>query len=143
MIFTFSCSLGEASNPGPDQGNLLLGAANPTGLLGKGHVFASLPRAHHTIWAVSETHLTVPGAAKFSQELKIHKTGFQAQIGKKVPAKSQAITAIGEKQSGVGFITDRPNRPLHPTWTNDQADPQIQGIDQCRLHSACYVGAVK
>eukprot|EP00438_Fugacium_kawagutii_P004347 Skav207884 [mRNA] locus=scaffold664:543979:548393:- [translate_table: standard] len=137
-IFTLCCSLGEASNPGPVQGDLLLGAANPNGLLGKGHIVSKLPSAAQTIWAISETHHTKAGANKFADELKMKRSRFQAQFGHPVQAKSRAITAIGGKHSGVGFVTDRPCRHLAATWSDPSFEPKVEGTDLSRLHAMCF-----
>eukprot|EP00438_Fugacium_kawagutii_P021100 Skav205923 [mRNA] locus=scaffold123:881526:886386:+ [translate_table: standard] len=138
IVFTFSCTLGEASNPGPIPGDLLIGAANPNGLLGKGHVVPKLPRAAQNIWAISETHHTKDGANKIATELKLKQANLRTQFGHPVQAKSRNITAIGGKHSGVGFISDRPSRHLAATWTSATSEPKLEGTDLSRVHAACF-----
>lgn len=51
------------------NGDFNIGCINPTGLLGRGQLIADLPKAPGaSLWAVSETHLTAPGRAKFQKE---------------------------------------------------------------------------
>ena len=57
--------VGEASHPGPP---LILGAANPTGILDKEHLITTLPQG---IWAFSETHLTDAGVNSFKHPFVI------------------------------------------------------------------------
>ena len=54
--------IGEATSPGP----FAIGAANPTGVLGKAHLFQELPgQEGPRIWGLSETHLTKLGSRSF------------------------------------------------------------------------------
>lgn len=130
------CSFGEATNPGPlKQVCPQIGCINPTGLLGKGSLLKQLPASPDcTIWAVSETHLTQPGIAKLKSELRLHKTGLSLQAGAPVPSRSNTLSAIGGRQRGVGFLTNRPSRNMTQSWTNSE-------WFENRIHSSCFLAA--
>ena len=131
VLLAFVCRFGEATNPGPRE--IQIGCLNPNGVLGKGGVFAELPRgAGGTIWAVSETHLTKPGKSKFDLELKVQKTGQQMHCGADVPPKSETLSAVGGKQRGVCFISDLPGRSMTQTWPDSE-------WQKGRFHAACYL----
>ena len=130
-FFVCMCRIGEASVPGPTHGECIIGCLNPTGLLDKSHVLAQLPKGHHTVWTVSETHLSAPGLSKFHKQLKFHKTGLQAQMGAPVPLRTQTVTAIGGKHRGVGFLTTTSHREMTATWPED-------AWRQNRFHVACF-----
>ena len=135
VFFVSFCRIGEALNPGPKGETLepMIGCINPTGLLGKSQTLAELPRGTGaTIWAVSETHLSKLGCQKFQNELKIHKTGYVAQMGAAVPTKTATITSIGGKQRGVGFLSTVPCRAMTPTWTVSQ-------WEENRVHCSCFL----
>lgn len=111
----------------------VIGCINPTGLLGKGQTIAQLPRGKGaTIWAASETHLSKLGCQKFQAELKIHKTGYFAQLGAPVPTRTATITSIGGKQRGVGFLSTVPCRAMTPTWSSSQ-------WEENRVHCSCFL----
>ena len=116
------CRLGEASNPGPAseyEMGLQIGCINPTGLMGRTTTINALPRQPHTIWAVSETHLTKAGQSKFAKELVASKSCYRMQMGTPVPPRSHTLSAIGGKQRGVGFLTTAPTRALTHSWGDD------------------------
>ena len=129
------CRIGEATNPGPRDSDappdLSIGCLNPTGLLGKSHLIASLPKPGPTIWAVSETHLTHPGMSKFRNELSFHKAGYHMHMGAQVPPRSQTISTVGGKHRGVGFLSTVQGRAMTATW------PQA-AWDDSRFHLACF-----
>lgn len=120
-------------NPGPQEDlGPLIGAFNPTGLLGRAELISQLPVSkHQTIWAVSESHLTQEGKLKFAKELAIQKSGLRMQLGTAVPNRSTTISAIGGKHRGVGFLTDASNRALMTDW--DAATHNLN-----RIHTACF-----
>lgn len=117
--------------PGPTQPECIIGCINPTGILGKSSTLASLPKAKHVIWAVSETHLSKPGMTKFDQQLKFFQTGLQAQMGSPVPLRSQTVSAIAGKHRGVGFVCSTPHRAMTATWPS-------QAWAEGRFHVACF-----
>ena len=104
--------MGEALNPGP----FAISAINPTGLAGKGAEFDSLPMG---IYAVSESHLTPQGLTRFRQELKGCKSKFQFFSGEPAPYRSQSIRSCGGKQTGVGFLSSCPCRPITLGWNKE------------------------
>ena len=55
FVLTLLCRVGEATNPGPTESDVVLGAFNPSGLNGKAQYIVS-QLAHRDIWA-SETRL--------------------------------------------------------------------------------------
>ena len=69
----------EAAHPGPraHHSGPIIGCMNhPTGILGKSHLIAELPRGSESIWAVSESHLTKHGKQKCTEELRYHEAGY-------------------------------------------------------------------
>lgn len=113
MVFA---RVGEATNPGP----FTIGAANPTGALGKAHLFQDFAGAEGPrIWGLSETHLTEPGLQKFQVELRQKKTKWKFVPGRAAPPLSTAIGTIGGKATGVGILTDQPARPLAGSWPKE------------------------
>ena len=132
-IFTCVCRIGEAANPGPaTSGELSIGCINPTGLLGRGQLIADLPKAQGTtLWAISESHLTAPGRAKFQKELIHHKTGYHLQTGANTPTRSNTVTAIAGKHRGVAFLSTCPARAMTSTWPKES-------WDEARFHMSCF-----
>ena len=121
LLLSFVIRIGEAKNPGPGCHNgLVLGAINPTGLTSKSCTLMELPRAHHEIWGVSESHLTCPGVRKFQRELRFRKIGLNYHPGAPAPFRSNSFSATGGKQLGTGFLTTMPSRALQPSWTPEQ-----------------------
>ncbi len=112
-IYTFSCRLGEAKNPGP-----FLGSLNPNGIMGKMCDLSSLPSPG--LWAVQETHLTGMGIRKFKDEIRWAKSNFHLSHGHPVEPKTNALTTIGGKHSGVAFLSSFPIRNLNHCWTQDE-----------------------
>ena len=125
--------IGEAKNPGPDeaQPGLLLGCFNPTGLLNKGDLLKYLPSGSQALWGVSESHLSPLGIRKFTKDLSFHDSKLQLLHGSPVPYRSRAVSAIGGKQLGVGFLTNVPAKPLHPSWT-------LEAWSQSRFHVCTF-----
>eukprot|EP00438_Fugacium_kawagutii_P010543 Skav214540 [mRNA] locus=scaffold410:589070:596873:+ [translate_table: standard] len=122
-------AIGEAQNPGPHS--LAIGAVNTNGLLGKAHLFANLRPAPTTLWAISETHATVPGKQKLAHEFKSHNTGYNQSMGSPVEPTSKSVSAVGGKQNGVGFLTTTPVRHM-------QMPPMPPEVDPARVHCAAF-----
>ena len=116
--------IGEASHPGP----FFLGTANPTGVLGKAHLFNDIPASgSDCVLGVSETHLTQPGLAKFRFELKMQSSHWKFIHGAFAPPLSLVPGTIGGKATGVGVLTNCPGRPLVNDWSvDDWATGRIQ-----------------
>ena len=131
------CRIGEASHPGPNHDDEklydgpLIGCINPTGILGKAHLIGDLPRGRHSIWAVSESHLTKPGRHRCQKELKFQGIQFSLQAGAPVAPKSSSVSAIGGKHKGVAFLSTTPVRPASRTW-------DIKEWNEGRFHMACF-----
>ena len=125
--------IGEAANPGPaGEATLHIGSINPTGLLGKGDLIRDLPKSvGHTIWAVSDTHLSCPGRSKLSKELHTCKAGYNMQMGADVPLRSSSVSSIGGKQRGVGFLSTAPCRSMTHNWN-------VQQWKSNRIHASCF-----
>ena len=116
FIFLMVARIGEATHPGP----LTIGTANPTGVLGKAHLFQDLPTpADDCIWGMAETHLTKPGLEKFRFELKMQCPKWRFVPGSPAPPLSSAPGTIGGKASGVGTLTKCPVRSLHNDWQDE------------------------
>ena len=119
MIFSQCIRLGEAYVPGPkdiDPDKWAIGAINPTGLAGKSVLFADMPPG---VYAISESHLTARGKARFKQELFFAKSAFKFTGGHDAPYKKDNLRAVGGKHTGVGFLSTFPCRPIQWGW--DQA----------------------
>ena len=112
--------VGEAKNPGPketDDETFVLGTANPTGLMHKASLISTLPQGNAgNIYAISETHLTVPGTSQFQRELSVCKSPFKLYRGAPVQSKVASHSSIGGKQKGVAFLSTIPGRALTCTW---------------------------
>ena len=112
--------VGEAKNPGPketDDETFVLGTANPTGLMHKASLISTLPQGNAgSIYAISETHLTVPGTSQFQRELSVCKSPFKLYRGAPVQSKVASHSSIGGKQKGVAFLSTIPGRALTCTW---------------------------
>ena len=104
---------------------------NPTGVVGKSQLIAELPTGSSTIYAVSESHLSVQGKRKFETELKFHNVGLALHAGAPVPTRSSTVSAVGGKHRGVAFLADVPGRQMTPTWTQ-------QEWHQNRFHIASF-----
>ena len=102
--------LGEASNPGP-----IFGCLNPTGMMGKGDVFAQLPQP--STWAVQETHLTPMGISKFKSELKWNNCQLKMIHGAPAPPKNDGLNTLGGKHTGVCFLSNYPVRSIQHEWS--------------------------
>ena len=112
--------VGEAKNPGPkdpDEGTFVLGTANPTGLMHKASLIGTLPQGNAgSIYAISETHLTVQGTSQFHRELAVCKSPYKLYRGAPVQSKVPSQSSIGGKQRGVGFLSTIPGRALTRSW---------------------------
>ena len=66
FMLSLMCSIGKATNLGPDEGrpHFVLGTFNPPGLKGKAPYRVS-HLAHGDLWAVSETHLCAQSMQAF------------------------------------------------------------------------------
>ena len=124
-------------NPGPQLWRI--SSCNPTGLSGKAAEFSSLGPG---IVAVSETHLTTQGIIRFNKELKGTKSPFALLHGPPVPYRSNATTSCGGKQTGVGFLSTCPARPINKGWSDEV-------VESCRVvgghffvHNVWLQGAV-
>ena len=121
FVFAAFCRIGEATNPGP-QGEWTLGCMNPTGVMHKSSTLTQLPARGKAVWGISETHLTKPGVVQFRKELHFSGSSYQFFPGAPAPFKSSALSAIGGKQTGTGFLTSFPSRALTPTWPSEPWD---------------------
>jgi hypothetical protein len=137
FLYFLMCRIGEASHPGPNHDDEklydgpLIGCINPTGILGKAQLIGDLPCGRHSIWAVSESHLTKPGRHRCQKELKFQGIPFSLQAGAPVAPKSSSVSAIGGKHKGVAFLSTTPVRPLSRTW-------DIKEWNEGRFHMACF-----
>lgn len=113
--------VGEAKNPGPQQGlGLTLGAINPTGLMRKASNFSQLPSEDQVIWGISETHLSPMGIRKFKNELHFADKSLSLHHGAPAPYRSQALTAVGGTHVGTAFVTSLPSRKLQMFCSPEQ-----------------------
>lgn len=111
--------IGEATVPGPTASvehpctTWGLGTINPTGIMGKSPLFDRLPNG---IYAVSESHLSQRGKPRFRRELAGTKSRFKFCAGADADLLNDSITTVGGKQTGVGFMTTFPARPVTCGW---------------------------
>ena len=122
------CRIGEAANPGPSQ-QWTLGSVNPTGLSGKAEQFNDL---NGGIFAVSETHLTIPGSHRFKQELCGVRSKFKLCGGYPAPYKSSGAQCVGGKHTGVGFLASVPFRSVFSGWNSSI-------YQTSRIHAASFM----
>ena len=102
------CRIGEASHPGPRWS---IGTCNPAGLLHKSHLVPT----DVDLWAVAETHLSVPGYRQFMASLRSDNSCFAWCVqGHPVPCRS-SLSAIGS-WSGVALLSQWPCRALPTSW---------------------------
>ena len=127
MVFA---RVGEAQNPGP----FTIGAANPTGALGKAHMFQEMHGQQQgpRIWGLSETHLTKQGLEKFQIELQQQPDKWKYVPGEAGPPLSKAVGTIGGKATGVGVLTDCPVRALAGQWPSQHW--KTGRIQACAIH---------
>lgn len=129
IILMIFARIGEAQNPGP----FTIGAANPTGVLGKAHLFQEMPgQDGPRIWGLSETHLTKPGLQKFQVELHQQQDRWKFIPGEVAPPLSNAVGTIGGRATGVGILTDCPARPLAGQWPSK--DWKTARVQACAIH---------
>lgn len=100
-LILLSCvRVGEASNPGPSS--FVVGAINPTGLLGKADHIAALQPG---VYGISETHLSSLGVRQFRRELQSHRVPAKFLSSQPAPLIRSSMGVIGGKSTGVGFIS--------------------------------------
>ena len=124
--------VGEASKPGPgpaSQEGWTIAAINPTGLAGKAKQFCDMPKG---IYAISETHLSARGQARFREELFHAKTKLKLYPGYRAPLKKDSIQAVGGKHTGVAFLTEFPTRPITSGWNTEL-------YQTSRIHAAVFL----
>lgn len=82
MLLVLLCAvrIGEASHPGPEDANFVLGAANPSGLRSKAPYVVS-QMAHGDLWAFTETHLCSRELQSFNAGLIFAKAPFHPLLG--------------------------------------------------------------
>lgn len=113
-----------------------VGAINPTGLASKGATVNHLPCG---IYAVSESQLSSRGIARFKRELAGVNSPFQFTHGAPAPLQSQGLHAVAGTQTGVGFLSTFPCRPIAHGWNEEL-------YNTGRIHAAtfqvgsCWIG---
>jgi len=140
--YTKQQRLGEAAVPGPSQDPPLrwaLGAINPTGLAGKAVLFTDLPAG---IYAISETHLTARGKARFKQELWYAKSPLALTTGHDAPYKKANMRSIGGKHTGVGFLSTFPSRPINTGWKTELYQSSRLHAATFQINNVCIAGGV-
>lgn len=92
---------------------------NPTGLRSKAKDLHDLPKGLYT---VQEAHLTTHAIPAFKQELTWQKTGYTITHGKPAPPRSNALSSVGGRHTGVAVLSAFPCRQLHHHWTAAEFD---------------------
>eukprot|EP00435_Cladocopium_sp_Y103_P041936 s1625_g11.t1 len=88
---------------------------NPTGLRSKAKDLHSLPAGLYT---VQETHLTANAIADFRKELVWQKTGYSITHGHPAPPRSQTLSSVGGRHTGVAVLSKFPCRQVQHHWTD-------------------------
>ena len=114
LILFCSVRVGEASHPGPQS--FVIGAINPTGLLGKANHIAALQPG---VYGISETHLSSLGVRQFRREMQSHRIAAKYLSSKPAPLIRSSVGVIGGKCTGVGFVSHHPGRNLPVTWPEE------------------------
>ena len=68
------------------------------------------------LWAVQETHLTSMGIRKFKDEMRWAQSRSFLSHGHPVEPKTESLSTIGGKHSGVAFLSEFPIRGLAHNW---------------------------
>eukprot|EP00435_Cladocopium_sp_Y103_P066284 s1305_g28.t1 len=75
----------------------------------------SLPAGLYT---VQETHLTANAIADFRKELVWQKTGYSLTHGHPAPPRSQTLSSVGGRHTGVAVLSKFPCRQVQRHWTD-------------------------
>ena len=115
FMLTLMCRIGEAMNPGPDEGRShILGTFNPIGLKGKAlHRVSHL--AHGDIWAVSETQFCAQSMQAFRSGLHFAESPYRYCVGGH-PVLAQNNRIVHPAWRGVALPSKFPTRPLPSPW---------------------------
>ena len=109
LVLTLLCRVGEATNPGPGDASLTLGAFNPSGLKGKGPCIVS--QLEGDLWAISETHLCLQSLHAFRSSLRFAGNKYQYCIaGHPVPAQDNRVFHAAWR--GVAVLSKFPTRAV-------------------------------
>ena len=132
--------VGEASKPGPAKFDTwVIGAINPTGLAGKAQQFKDLPPG---IYAVSETHLSERGQARFREEIYHAKLEHKLYPGYRAPLKKESLHVVGGKHTGVAFLTTFPTRPITSGWDHELYSTSRIHAASFQVHNVWITGGV-
>ena len=110
---------------------------NPTGLRGSTDI-AHLPGE---VWTVQETQRTGLGRGK--QELSSQKTNLQLTHGAAAPHRSQSLSSIGGRHTGVAVLSKYPTQKLVHHWTDQEySTGRWLAAATCIQKRWCTVGTV-
>eukprot|EP00435_Cladocopium_sp_Y103_P048140 s519_g14.t1 len=105
--------LGTPVGPSHVPKSFRAASSSCAGIAGKVPLTRNLPDG---IYAISESHLTVRGRARFDLELRQNKSKFGFLSGAPAPYKKAGMKAVGGKHTGVGFLTNFPHRNITSGW---------------------------
>eukprot|EP00435_Cladocopium_sp_Y103_P076071 s49_g75.t1 len=131
QVKQLTTNVSQLTGPCEDKPGLVIGSLNPTGLMHKSALLSDLPSGNQAIWGVSESHLTQMGITKFKGELSFNRSPFAYHPGAPVPYRSRALSSIGGKQIGTGFLATLPCRPISNSWPTEV-------WESCRLSSHTF-----
>ena len=118
VFLGLSCRVGEAKTPGPpvqsSDAAWSIWVCNPSGLLGKGPLLASL---QSDIIAVSETHLTAVSKSMLLTSLKA--TSPYKYVVTGAALQPRTTTGHAGTYSGVAVVSQVPSRSLGSCWPLD------------------------
>ena len=141
FMLSLMCRIGEATNPGPDEGrsHFVLGTFNPSGLKGKAPYIVS-HLAHGDIWAVSETHLCAQSMQAFRSGLHFAESPYRYCVGgHPVPAQNNRM--FHSAWRGVALLSKFPTRPLPNQWSQGIYESSRIQVTATLVHDTWLTGA--
>ena len=141
FMLSLMCSIGEATNLGPDEGrpHFVLGTFNPPGLKGKAPYRVS-HLAQGDIWAVSETHLCAQSMEAFRTGLHFAESPCRYCVGgHPVPAHNNRM--LHPDWRGVAWLPTVPTRPLPNPWPHGMFELSRVQVTATLVHDTWLTGA--
>ena len=139
LLFASMIRIGEASNPGPGMESFVIGATNPSGIVGKSMSYLDLEPG---IWSISETQATEVGFKRFVKELRMFQPkdrNLQVRHGAFAPPRLHSRTA--GSWTGVAQMSDFPMRVLEIPWRGHEWSSGRTMVSSFHLGQHCLVGA--
>ena len=132
LILMICCRVGEASHPGPSEGDgssWSVGLCNPSGIHSK---VSQINQLEGDVWFVCETHLSQYGVSRFRKGLVASRSEFKHFVHG-APCVSRSSSQVGG-YSGVGVLSRIPLRALPHSFCEESfatARIQVVGFVAC------------